>query len=488
MVSFTSCSLLWFVLTLLIFLRIIQSNHFPLANFYEALIFLTWCLVTLNFIILLEPGANPPLVPSQKKSAGPQFLTRLRYLSQSKEKQAGSNFKPIETRVPPSQEILGISTNSASEKWTFSLSPHQRTPSVQKQVSGAILAPCILFIIAFAQFNLSADITPLVPALKSNWLLMHVSIMICSYTTFIVGGLVSIILLIQRRNSKSILLGRSWGGMHGSSNSFFRSENNLPLQGTLADEIRFSFPLQSVPWKIIQWTRNKKWKNVIGIPIQSNGSRSLGVNPMASLGVEGSASVAEPDQVLPSFGVVPPIASHGVKRQAKAPDWNCESTLKIQPVYNPPFQSISNEYDVQTANRQIISNSMTENSGSPSLPAYRPIQEGPDRMQKKNFYIILDNLSYRMMGIGFPLFTLGILSGAVWANEAWGSYWSWDIKEVGSFVNWLLVALYFHCRYKNLISLSHMVSFIALMVLLFNFFGISLGIFGSSLHAYGAAS
>ena len=60
--------------------------------------------------------------------------------------------------------------------------------SVQKQVSGAILAPCILFIIAFAQFHLSSDITPLVPALKSNWLLMHVSIMICSYTTFIIGG------------------------------------------------------------------------------------------------------------------------------------------------------------------------------------------------------------------------------------------------------------------------------------------------------------
>nr|YP_009667520.1 Heme attachment to plastid cytochrome c [Trentepohlia odorata]QCW57823.1 Heme attachment to plastid cytochrome c [Trentepohlia odorata] len=101
-----------------------------------------------------------------------------------------------------------------------------------------------------------------------------------------------------------------------------------------------------------------------------------------------------------------------------------------------------------------------------------------------DFNMILDNLSYRMFGIGFPLFTLGLLSGAVWANSAWGSYWSWDIKEVGSFIHWLVLTFYFHCRYKNYITFSHLVGFISLIVLFFNFFGVSLGIYGSSLHAY----
>ncbi len=58
----------------------------------------------------------------------------------------------------------------------------------------------------------------------------------------------------------------------------------------------------------------------------------------------------------------------------------------------------------------------------------------------------LDNLSYRTLGLGFPLLTIGILSGAVWANEAWGSYWSWDPKETWAFITWLVFAIYLHTR------------------------------------------
>jgi len=58
----------------------------------------------------------------------------------------------------------------------------------------------------------------------------------------------------------------------------------------------------------------------------------------------------------------------------------------------------------------------------------------------------LDNLSYRTLGIGFPLLTLGILSGAIWANEAWGSYWSWDPKETWALITWFIFAIYFHFR------------------------------------------
>jgi cytochrome c-type biogenesis protein CcsB len=58
----------------------------------------------------------------------------------------------------------------------------------------------------------------------------------------------------------------------------------------------------------------------------------------------------------------------------------------------------------------------------------------------------LDNLSYRAIGLGFPLLTIGIVSGGVWANEAWGSYWSWDAKETWSLIVWLVFAAYLHTR------------------------------------------
>lgn len=58
----------------------------------------------------------------------------------------------------------------------------------------------------------------------------------------------------------------------------------------------------------------------------------------------------------------------------------------------------------------------------------------------------LDNYSYRIISFGFPLLTIGILSGAVWANEAWGSYWNWDPKETWALITWLIFATYLHTR------------------------------------------
>lgn len=58
----------------------------------------------------------------------------------------------------------------------------------------------------------------------------------------------------------------------------------------------------------------------------------------------------------------------------------------------------------------------------------------------------LDYWSYRAIGIGFILLTIGIISGAVWANEAWGSYWNWDPKETWALITWLVFAIYLHTR------------------------------------------
>ena len=59
---------------------------------------------------------------------------------------------------------------------------------------------------------------------------------------------------------------------------------------------------------------------------------------------------------------------------------------------------------------------------------------------------VLDNLSYQSLKFGFPLLTLGIITGAVWAEYAWGSYWNWDAKETWSLITWLLYAALLHQR------------------------------------------
>lgn len=58
----------------------------------------------------------------------------------------------------------------------------------------------------------------------------------------------------------------------------------------------------------------------------------------------------------------------------------------------------------------------------------------------------MDHLAYRMVALGFPMFTLGIITGALWAQPAWGSYWSWDPKETWALITWLVYAAYLHVR------------------------------------------
>lgn len=67
------------------------------------------------------------------------------------------------------------------------------------------------------------------------------------------------------------------------------------------------------------------------------------------------------------------------------------------------------------------------------------LRRAPDAAQ-------LDQLNYRAIAIGFPIWTLGIVTGSVWANSAWGSYWSWDPKETWSLIVWLIYAAFLHAR------------------------------------------
>jgi cytochrome c-type biogenesis protein CcsB len=60
-----------------------------------------------------------------------------------------------------------------------------------------------------------------------------------------------------------------------------------------------------------------------------------------------------------------------------------------------------------------------------------------------------DELCYKMVTIGFTFLTMGIITGSIWAQSAWGSYWRWDPKETWSLITWLLFAVYLHARYMG---------------------------------------
>ncbi|MGD1076004.1 MAG: c-type cytochrome biogenesis protein CcsB [Thermodesulfovibrionales bacterium] len=97
---------------------------------------------------------------------------------------------------------------------------------------------------------------------------------------------------------------------------------------------------------------------------------------------------------------------------------------------------------------------------------------------------ILDEINYRLITIGFPLLTLAIITGALWAESAWGSYWRWDPKEVWSLITWFIYALVLHVRltagWRG--RKAAMLSIVGFLSVIFTFFGVNLLLKG--LHAF----
>jgi cytochrome c-type biogenesis protein CcsB len=97
----------------------------------------------------------------------------------------------------------------------------------------------------------------------------------------------------------------------------------------------------------------------------------------------------------------------------------------------------------------------------------------------------MDSVSYRCVAVGFPLFTLGgLVFGMVWAYKAWGTYWSWDPKEVWSLITWFVFALYLHTRivmgWKG--KRSAVIAILGFLAALFTYFGVNYLL--SGLHSY----
>lgn len=201
----------------------------------------------------------------------------------------------------------------------------------RSRLVGAATAPVAMGITAFATLTLPDEMqtsAPLVPALKSNWLMMHVSVMMLSYSALMVGSLLAIAFLIVTLGQPVELKGSSIG-----TGSFRKRESQ---------------------------------------------SKSVA-----------AASSPNSSEVGGSTG-------------------SSQATAVLTPVATTATPALS-------LNRLSLAES-------------------------------LDNLSYRMIGLGFPLLTIGIIAGAVWANEAWGAPWSWDPKETWALITWLVFAAYLHAR------------------------------------------
>nr|AVX48141.1 heme attachment to plastid cytochrome c protein [Hariotina reticulata] len=290
----------------LLILRWKESGHFPLSNLYESLMFLSWNLST--FHLFLE-NVNTPNDSNN--------------ISGSKQINMDTNLQNM------------FFLNFQNQKGQTQIS-QKNTQSF----FGAFTSPTALFINAFATLSLPAEMqhsAALVPALQSNWLMMHVTVMILSYSALICGSLLSIAFLILTRNmDMDTQLENTNSPLF--NNTFAISPNTLVLSSSVGEELASNNEFSSKEQK--QFLESESWLS------KQNLQKKV-------------------DSFIPT---------------------------------------------------------------------------------KTKFIENLDNLSYRILGIGFPFLTIGILSGAVWANEAWGSYWSWDPKETWALATWFVFAIYLHTR------------------------------------------
>jgi cytochrome c-type biogenesis protein CcsB len=100
---------------------------------------------------------------------------------------------------------------------------------------------------------------------------------------------------------------------------------------------------------------------------------------------------------------------------------------------------------------------------------------------------VIDDLTHKTIVFGFMWLSAGIITGAVWANEAWGTYWSWDPKETWSIITWFVYASTLHARFTRGWSGSRIawLAIIGFVSVFFTYFGVNFLL--SGLHSYGSS-
>ena len=194
------------------------------------------------------------------------------------------------------------------------------------------------------------------------------------------------------------------------------------------------------------------------------------------------ASFALPDQLQDSSPLVPALRSSWLVMHVSV-IMSSYAALLIGSVLSLAVLFVDNSVSLQ-----IKSNSLGV-GGFRKYPTYMSeIQKDLDSNIKPfelNNAEKLDSLSYRIITVGFLLLTVGLISGAVWANEAWGSWWSWDPKETWALICWLVYAAYLHIRLSKGWQ-GRRPAFIAVLGLLFiSICYIGVNLLGVGLHSYG---
>lgn len=96
----------------------------------------------------------------------------------------------------------------------------------------------------------------------------------------------------------------------------------------------------------------------------------------------------------------------------------------------------------------------------------------------------LDIMTYRVVAVGLPLLTIGIITGAWWAKEAWGAYWQWDPKETAALLSWIIYASYMHLHTRHAWRglRSSWINLLGFASIIFCYLGVNIWI--SGLHSY----
>lgn len=312
---------------------------------------------------------------------------------------------------------------------------------------GAFVLPVAFLALAFINVaGISSEITPLVPALKSNWLFYHVLISFLGYAAFGVAFAISMIYLLMDTEER------------GPSSNLYAGIVAIVVLASLGSYMAsLGKDMKTVFWMglgslILAWF----------IYLVSSGAKHK-----AQVFLFWSMCVTMTISLLVGMGIDSvSLAFHPLSKGESFKDHLFEATFLS---HSAPLALFS--WAVVLVLFWLIWSQGMNLKGF--LKQYMPPLDQ------------LDDVTYRMIAIGWPLLTGGIVTGAVWANSAWGTYWSWDPKETWSLITWFVYAIYLHARYVRGWKGTQMavISSVGFLAVIFTYLGVNLVL--SGLHSYG---
>ncbi len=327
------------------------------------------------------------------------------------------------------------------------------------KIAGAFVLPISLAAMGIASLSPNKEIEPLVPALQSAWLHFHVAVSSVAYAAFVVAFAFSILYLLKDRVPMEV-----FGICVAVVGWFSMSVTKLSV---LTDGV-FRMRQMVLEHGKLYPVFHPGTKTPVEIEIPDVGTVFLIIFGLYVLTmVLYALYVYMKQENLARLSLWAMIASFVAQSAALL--------LLLQRIKSIPQVSMqSNPYEITM---MFISWGTTLVFLIVQFNYSKFLEALP---QKK----LLDNLSYKTIMVAFPLMTLVIVTGAIWANYAWGTYWSWDPKETWSLISWLVYALYLHAR----ITIgwhgrrTAYISIIGFAVVLFTFLGVNIVL--SGLHSY----